>query len=121
MGTINEKDGVSNVVFLAVASSSMFPFEVFRSGAAAANLLQRPSHEFTPLIPEPVVFPKLIGTLRNNRGIFVHETMLSLLVAGRQQGCKPTKSSNELLETTKRFHEIKPYRLLRHWGKQVLC
>jgi hypothetical protein len=67
----------------------MFPFEVFRSGAAAANLLQRPSHEFTPLIPEPVVFRKLIGTLRNNRGIFVHETMLSLLVAGRQQGCNP--------------------------------
>ena len=38
---------------------------------------------------EPVVFRKLIGTLRNDRGMFVHETLLSLLAPGRQQGRNP--------------------------------
>jgi transposase len=35
---------------------------------------------------EPVVLRKLIGTLRNDRGMFVHETLLSLLATWRQQG-----------------------------------
>jgi len=38
---------------------------------------------------EPVVFRKLIGTLRNDRGMFVHETLLSLLATWRQQGRNP--------------------------------
>ncbi|MFC7056854.1 IS66 family transposase [Halovenus salina] len=35
---------------------------------------------------EPVVLRKLIGTLRNDRGMFVHETLLSLLATWSQQG-----------------------------------
>jgi transposase len=35
---------------------------------------------------EPVVLRKIIGTLRNDRGMFVHETVLSLLATWRQQG-----------------------------------
>jgi transposase len=38
---------------------------------------------------EPVVIRKLIGTLRNDRGMFVHETVLSLLATWRQQGRNP--------------------------------
>ncbi|WP_323174754.1 IS66 family transposase [Natrialba sp. PRR66] len=38
---------------------------------------------------EPVVLRKLIGTLRNDRGMFVHETILSLLATCRQQGRNP--------------------------------
>jgi transposase len=38
---------------------------------------------------EPVVLRKLIGTLRNDRGMFVHETLLSLLAPRRQQGRNP--------------------------------
>ena len=38
---------------------------------------------------EPVVLRKIIGTLRNNRGMFVHETILSLLATWRQQGRNP--------------------------------
>nr|WP_274323658.1 IS66 family transposase [Halosimplex aquaticum] len=38
---------------------------------------------------EPVVLRKLIGTLRNDRGMFVHETVLSLLATWRQQGRNP--------------------------------
>src|SRR6056297_203812 len=38
---------------------------------------------------EPVVLRKLIGTLRNDRGMFVHETLLSLLATWRQQGRNP--------------------------------
>ena len=38
---------------------------------------------------EPVVLRKLIGTLRNDRGMFVHETLLSLLATCRQQGRNP--------------------------------
>jgi transposase len=38
---------------------------------------------------EPVVLRKLIGTLRNDRGMFVHETLLSLLATSRQQGRNP--------------------------------
>ncbi|TKX71297.1 IS66 family transposase, partial [Halorubrum sp. GN11_10-6_MGM] len=38
---------------------------------------------------EPVVLRKIIGTLRNDRGMFVHETVLSLLAPRRQQGRNP--------------------------------
>ncbi|MCD2201745.1 IS66 family transposase [Halobacterium sp. KA-4] len=38
---------------------------------------------------EPVVLRKIIGTLRNDRGMFVHETVLSLLATWRQQGRNP--------------------------------
>ena len=38
---------------------------------------------------EPVVLRKMIGTLRNDRGMFVHETLLSLLATWHQQGHNP--------------------------------
>jgi transposase len=38
---------------------------------------------------EPVILRKLIGTLRNERGMFVHETVLSLLATWSQQGRNP--------------------------------
>jgi len=38
---------------------------------------------------EPVVLRKIIGTFRNDRGMFVHETVLSLLATWRQQGRNP--------------------------------
>jgi transposase len=38
---------------------------------------------------EPVVHRKIIGTLRNDRGMFVHETLLSLLATWGQQGHNP--------------------------------
>ncbi len=38
---------------------------------------------------EPVALRKIIGTLRTNRGMFVHETLLSLLALWRQQGRNP--------------------------------
>ncbi len=38
---------------------------------------------------EPVVLRKIIGTLRNDRGMFVHETILSLLATWSQQGRNP--------------------------------
>jgi hypothetical protein len=38
---------------------------------------------------EPVVLRKIIGTLRNDCGMFVHETVLSLLATWRQQGLDP--------------------------------
>jgi len=53
---------------------------------------------------EPVVLRKIIGTLRNDRGMFVHETFLSLLATWRQQGRNPYEerifrvvSSNEMI------------------------
>ncbi|MDB2269386.1 transposase, partial [Halorubrum ezzemoulense] len=52
---------------------------------------------------EPVVLRKIIGTLRNDRGMFVHETVLSLLATWRQQGRNPYEelrravSNNELI------------------------
>ncbi len=52
---------------------------------------------------EPVVLRKIIGTLRNDRGMFVHETVLSLLATWRQQGRNPYQelrrvvSSNEMI------------------------
>jgi len=38
---------------------------------------------------EPVVLRKVIGTLRNDQGMFVHETLLSLLATWHQQGHNP--------------------------------
>ena len=38
---------------------------------------------------EPVVLRKIIGTLQNDRGMFVHETILSLLATWGQQGRNP--------------------------------
>jgi transposase len=38
---------------------------------------------------EPVVLRKIIGTLRTGSGMFVHETVLSLLETWRQQGNNP--------------------------------
>ena len=38
---------------------------------------------------EPVILRKLIGTLRNERGMFVHETVLTLLATWNQQGQNP--------------------------------
>ena len=55
---------------------------------------------------EPVVLRKIIGTLRNDRGMFVHETILSLLATWRQQGRNPYEklrrvvSSNEMISRT---------------------
>jgi hypothetical protein len=55
---------------------------------------------------EPVVFRKLIGTLRNDRGMFVHETLLSLLATWRQQGRNPYEAlkrvaqDNEMISRT---------------------
>ncbi len=38
---------------------------------------------------EPGVHRKIIGTLQNDRGMFVHETLLSLLATWSQQGRNP--------------------------------
>jgi len=38
---------------------------------------------------EPVVLRKIIGTLQNDQGMFVHETLLSLLATWSQQGRNP--------------------------------
>ena len=38
---------------------------------------------------EPVVLRKIIGTLRNENGIFVHETLLTLLATWKQQNRNP--------------------------------
>lgn len=38
---------------------------------------------------EPVILRKLMGTLHNERGMFVHETVLSLLATWSQQGRNP--------------------------------
>ncbi len=35
---------------------------------------------------EPVILRKIIGALRNDHGMFVHETILPLLATWRQQG-----------------------------------
>jgi hypothetical protein len=38
---------------------------------------------------EPVVLQKLLGALRNDRGMFVYDTVLSLMMTWRQQGRNP--------------------------------
>ena len=55
---------------------------------------------------EPVVLRKIIGTLRNDRGMFVHETVLSLLATRSQQGRDPYEElrrvarDNEMISRT---------------------
>ena len=55
---------------------------------------------------EPVVLQKIIGTLRNDRGMFVHETVLSLLAPSSQQGRNPYEElrrvarDNEMISQT---------------------
>jgi transposase len=47
---------------------------------------------------EPVVLRKIIGTLRNDRGMFVHETLLSLLAPRRQQGRNPYEELKRVVD-----------------------
>ena len=55
---------------------------------------------------EPVVLRKIIGTLRNDRGMFFHETVLSLLATWSQQGRNPYEElrrvarDNEMISQT---------------------
>lgn len=61
---------------------------------------------------EPVILRKLIGTLRNERGMFVHETVLSLLATWSQQGRNPYDQlrrvvrDNEMISSTQAVPEI---------------
>ena len=58
---------------------------------------------------EPVVLRKIIGTLRNDRGMFVHETLLSLLATWRQQGRNPYDELKRVAqnnEMTSRAHAV---------------
>jgi len=58
---------------------------------------------------EPVVLRKIIGTLRNERGMFVHETILSLLATWRQQGCNPYEELRRVVnnnEMISRAHAV---------------
>ena len=53
---------------------------------------------------EPVVLRKIIGTLRNDRGMFTHETLLSLLATWRQQGRNPYEELKRVIQN----HEMIP-------------
>lgn len=58
---------------------------------------------------EPVVLRKIIGTLRNDRGMFVHETILSLLATWRQQGRNPYEELKRVVrdnEMISRAHAV---------------
>ncbi|QWC20814.1 IS66 family transposase [Halorubrum sp. 2020YC2] len=58
---------------------------------------------------EPVVLRKIIGTLRNDRGMFVHETVLSLLATWRQQGRNPYEEFRRVVsnnEVISRAHAV---------------
>ncbi len=61
---------------------------------------------------EPVILRKLIGTLRNERGMFVHETVLSLLATWSQQGQNPYEQlqrvvrDNEMISPTQAVPEV---------------
>jgi transposase len=58
---------------------------------------------------EPVVLRKIIGTLRNDRGMFVHETLLSLLATWSQQGRNPYEELKQVVrenETISRAHAV---------------
>jgi hypothetical protein len=64
---------------------------------------------------EPVVLRKPIGTLRNNRGMFVHETVLLLLVTWCQQGHNPYDELKRAVrenEMTSRGHAVSILRSL---------
>ena len=68
---------------------------------------------------EALFIRKIIGTLRNDRGMFEHETLLCLLAAVASRDAIPTTNSSESLETTRRFHKLRPCPLLRFRGKYV--
>lgn len=63
---------------------------------------------------EPVVLRKIIGTLRNDRGMFVHETLLSLLATWRQQGrnsydeLKRVVENNEMTSPAQAVPAVEP-------------
>ena len=63
---------------------------------------------------EPVVLRKIIGTLRNDRGMFVHETLLSLLATWSQQGRNPYEElrrvarDNEMISRTHALPAVEP-------------
>ena len=50
---------------------------------------------------EPVVLRKIIKTLRNDRGIFVHETLLTLLATWSQQGRNPCEELKRVVQDNK--------------------
>jgi transposase len=52
---------------------------------------------------EPVILRKLIGTLRNERGMFVHETVLSLLATWSQQGRNPYDQLQRVVRDNEMF------------------
>ena len=61
---------------------------------------------------EPVILRKLIGTLRNERGMFVHETALTLLATWSQQGHNPYEElrrvvrNNEMISPAQAVPEV---------------
>jgi transposase len=61
---------------------------------------------------EPVILRKLIGTLRNERGMFVHETALTLLATWSQQGHNPYEElqrvvrNNEMISPDQAVAEV---------------
>jgi len=61
---------------------------------------------------EPVILRKLIGTLRNERGMFVHETALTLLATWSQQGHNPYEElqrvvrNNEMISPDQAVPEV---------------
>jgi transposase len=61
---------------------------------------------------EPVILRKLVGTLRNERGMFVHETVLSLLATWSQQGLNPYEQfqrvarNNEMISPAQAVPEV---------------
>jgi transposase len=61
---------------------------------------------------EPVILRKLIGTLRNERGMFVHETALTLLATWSQQGQNPYEElqrvvrNNEMISPNQAVPEV---------------
>ena len=58
---------------------------------------------------EPVVLRKIIGTLRNDRGMFVHETIVSLLATWSQQGRNPSDELKRVVrdnEMVSRNHAV---------------
>jgi transposase len=63
---------------------------------------------------EPVILRKLMGTLRNERGMFVHETILSLLATWRQQERNPYEQlqrvvrDNEMISPSHAVPEVTP-------------
>jgi hypothetical protein len=69
---------------------------------------------------EPVVLRKIIGTLWTDREMYVHVTILSLLMPGRQQGRNPTKNSSESFETTRGPHALAPCLPLSPRAKHVI-